>query len=226
LAAATGALQNSIKTEPSGKIGTADGIRSDDQEGAMNKPDSTRKPHANLPLGMERRATPRFGCDRGVQCWKDGYNHAAIWGTFIDLSVTGCSIQTPTPIPPGTRLSMVFTLYGSSIRIGGEVRTLHGAVMGVAFKTMTKVEHGKLSAAVQRLAGGKNTGSEVIMNTQATVLRLQRWFKENDLLTRAIFQRLLDGSFDPALESSASTLVDRATAHYSLEKAAAEISNR
>ncbi len=184
----------------------------------MNKPDSTQKLHASLPSSIDRRVTPRFGCDRGVQCWKEG-SHVPFWGTFIDLSVTGCNIHLPTPLPPGTRLNIVFTLFGSSIRVRGEVRTLHGTAMGVAFATMTETEQSKLCAAVQRLADGKTTGSAVVVNTQAAVQRLQRWFKNNDLLTREIFQRLVDGSFDPAFETSAARSVE-------LEKAAAGFSNR
>jgi hypothetical protein len=177
----------------------------------MTKPDSNHKPHANLPPGMERRVTPRFDCDRGVQCWKEG-SHIALWGTFVDLGMTGCSIQTPTPLPQGARLSMVFTLYGTSIRVGGVVRTLEGDVMGVAFTAMTRVEQDKLAAAVRRLADGRNTGSEEVINTQAAVQRLQRWFKTHELLTRELFQRLLDGSFEPATETSAAPLMKKAAA--------------
>jgi len=184
----------------------------------MTKPVSDRKPHASLPSSMERRVTPRFGCDRGVQCWKEG-SHVPFWGTFVDLSLTGCSIHLPTPLSPGTRLNMVFTLFGSSIRIRGEVRTLHGAVMGIVFATITETEQNKLCAVVQRLADGRTTGSAVVMNTQAAVLRLQRWFKNHDLLTREIFQRLVDGSFDPAFENSAARSVEA-------EKTAAGFSNR
>jgi hypothetical protein len=173
----------------------------------LTKPVSNRKPHASLPPSMERRVTPRFGCDRGVQCWKEG-THVPFWGTFLDLSLTGCSIHLPTPLSPGTRLNMVFTLYGSNIRISGEVRTLHGDVMGVAFATMTETEQNKLFAVVQRLADGRTTGAAVVMNTQAVVLRLQRWFKNHDLLTREIFQRLVDGSFDPAFETSPTRSVE------------------
>jgi hypothetical protein len=191
----------------------------------MTKPDSTHKPHANLPVGMERRTTPRFDCDRGVQCWKGG-SHVSFWGTFIDLSVTGCSIKLPTPLPPGTRLTMVFILYGSSIRVSGVVRTLQDGVMGVAFGPLPEAEQSKLYTVVQRLANGRNTGSEAIVNTQATILRLQRWFKTHDLLTRELFLRLLDGSFDPALGSSPSPLMDRASKGFSMEKAATDLSNR
>jgi PilZ domain-containing protein len=178
-------------------------------EEAMNKPVNTHKPHATLPLGMERRNTPRFGCDRGVQCWKDG-THTPIWGTFINLSVAGCSIQTPTPLSPGARLSIVFNLHGSSIRISGVVRALHGTDMGIAFAAMTECQQNSLRAMVQRLADGRDTGSEVVMNTQAAVRRLERWFQEHDLLTRAIFERILDGSFNPAFETSAARSVQKA----------------
>jgi hypothetical protein len=121
---------------------------------------------------------------------------------------------------------MVFNLYGNSIRVSGVVRTLQDAVMGVAFGAITRVEQDKLSAAVQRLADGRKTGSEEVINTQAAVSRLQRWFKSHDLLTRELFQRLLDGSFDPALGSSASPLMDKASAGFSVDKAAAGFSNR
>jgi hypothetical protein len=156
-----------------------------------------------VPAMLDRRVSPRFTCDRGVQCWKDG-NHVAHWGTFVDLGLMGCSIHLlPTPLPVGTHLTLVFTLYGNNIRISGEVRMVHGAVMGVAFASMTEKVQNKLCEAVQRLADGRTTKSEVVLNTQAAVLRLQRWFKNHETLSRETFQRLLDGSFDPALETSA-----------------------
>jgi hypothetical protein len=195
------------------------------EEGFMSKADSTHKPHANLPPGVERRTTPRFDCDRGVQCWKDG-SHVSIWGTFVDLSVTGCSISLPTPLPPGARLTMVFNLFGSSIRVSGVVRTLKDAVMGVAFAAMPEAEQSKLCTVVQRLADGRNTGSAAVLNTQAAIQRLQRWFQKHDLLTRELFQRLVDGSFDPALGSSVSPLMDKVSAGFSMEKAAADPSHR
>ncbi|MGZ4817790.1 MAG: PilZ domain-containing protein [Terriglobales bacterium] len=191
----------------------------------MNKPSTDRKPHKNLPPGMERRKTPRFGCDRGVQCWKDGIS-AAFWGEFIDLSMTGCCIHTPTPLPPRTRLKMVFTLFGTSIRVSGEVRTLHGAVMGVAFAAMTEAEQAKLSNMLKRLADGRSTNSDVIMNTQAAVLRLERWFKTHDLLTRDLFHRIVDGQFDPATEAKVNPLMDKASARFSVEEVAASMLRR
>ena len=86
-----------------------------------------------VPATMDRRVTPRFVCDRGVQCWKEG-SHVAYWGTFSDLGLTGCSVHLlPTPLPVGTHLTMVFALYGNNIRISGDVRMVHGAIMGIAF---------------------------------------------------------------------------------------------
>lgn len=180
----------------------------------MRKPVSTHRPHANLPPGVERRTTPRFDCDRGVQCWKD-VSHVPLWGTFIDLSVTGCSMNLPTPLSPGTRLTMVFNLYGSSIRVSGVVRTLKDAVMGVAFAAMPEAEQSKLCTVVQRLADGRNTGSAAVLNTQAAIQRLQRWFQKHDLLTRELFQRLVDGSFDPAFETSTCRSVEKSAAGFS-----------
>jgi hypothetical protein len=180
----------------------------------MSKPDSTHKPHANLPPGVERRTTPRFDCDRGVQCWKDG-SHVPLWGTFIDLSLTGCSMNLPMPLSTGTRLTMVFNLFGSSIRVSGVVRTVKGAVLGIAFAAMPEAEQSKLCTVVQRLADGRNTGSAAVMNTQAAILRLQRWFQKHDLLTRELFQRLVDGSFDPAIETSSCRSVEKSAAGFS-----------
>ncbi len=171
----------------------------------MTKPERKPNSHQNLPTlpaGMDRRVSPRFDCDRGVQCFHN--NNRVFWGTFVDLSLTGCSIHLlPTPLPAGSHLSMVFTLYGNNIRISGDVREVHGEVMGVSFATMTEREQAKLCEAVQRLADGRTTKSEVVINTQAAMQRLQRWFKTHDLLTQEIFQRLLEGSFDPAFETAA-----------------------
>jgi len=186
------------------------------------KSSGERKPHSNLPPGMERRKTPRFGCDRGVQCWKEG-SASAFWGSFIDLSMTGCSIHTSTPLPPRTKLRMVFTLFGTHIRVLGEVRTLYGAVMGVAFSSMSEADQDKLADMLQRLADGKGTNANVVMNTQAAVLRLQRWFSNHEVLTRDLFQRILDGTFDPAIDSKPNPLMEKAAARASMEDMAAKV---
>jgi hypothetical protein len=186
------------------------------------KPNGERKPHANLPPGMERRKTPRFGCDRGVQCWKEG-TAASFWGSFIDLSMTGCSIHTSSPLPPRTKMRMVFTLFGTNIRVLGDVRTLHGAVMGVAFTGMSEADQDKLADMLQRLADGKGTKANVVMNTQAAVLRLQRWFANHEMLTKELFQRIVEGAYDPATDSKSNPMMERAAARVSIEDMAAKV---
>ena len=191
----------------------------------MGKADEGHKPHANLPPGLERRTIPRFDCDRGVQCWKEG-SLVAFYGSFDDLSMTGCSIQTTTPLPPGSRIRIVFTLFGTSIRVQGSVRSQNGNVMGIGFAGMVEGEQKKLAAALQRLADGADTGSEMIMNTQAAIQRLQRWFKMHDLLTRDLFERLVDGRYDPALGSNTSPMMDKAAANSAVDKVVSGFSRR
>ena len=118
---------------------------------------------------------------------------------------------------------MVFNLFGTSIRVSGEVRTLHGAVMGVAFAAMTEAEQVKLSNVLKRLADGRSTNSDLMVNTQAAVLRLERWFKTHDLLTRDLFHRIVDGQFDPATEAKVNPLMEKAGARFVVEEVAASM---
>ncbi len=152
-------------------------------------------------LGIERRLTPRFDCDRGVQFWRDN-SHSPLWGEFVDLGMTGCAIHSTTQLSPGSRIRMAFTLFGTTVRCAGEVRTAHDGVMGVLFTSIPPAEQQKLRAAVQRLADGSDAGAEAMVQAQQAVARLQRWFNQHDLLSREMFQRLLRGEHEPAADGS------------------------
>ncbi len=152
-------------------------------------------------LGVERRVTPRFDCDRGVQFWRDG-SHSPLWGEFVDIGMTGCAIHSPTQLSPGSRMRMTFTLFGATIRCAGEVKTSRDGVMGVLFTSVLPAEQQKLRAAVQRLADGGESGAEAVVQAQQAVARLQRWFKQHDLLSREMFQSLLQGEHEPASDAS------------------------
>ncbi len=52
----------------------------------------------------ELRTTPRFRCQNSIEVHVNG--GASFWGTVADLSLTGCYVEMPIPLEPGTKLKV------------------------------------------------------------------------------------------------------------------------
>ncbi len=104
------------------------------------------------PAAGNRRAVPRYLCDRGVQVWKQG-ELVSVYGKLHDLSLGGCAIETPQPFPVGTSVRLAMALFGLNVRALGEVRTsLAGRGMGIKFTSVRPEDISRLHAVVGRLS--------------------------------------------------------------------------
>jgi PilZ domain len=52
----------------------------------------------------ELRTTPRFRCQNSIEVHVNG--GASFWGTVADLSLSGCYVEMPIPLEPGTKLKV------------------------------------------------------------------------------------------------------------------------
>jgi hypothetical protein len=52
----------------------------------------------------ELRLNPRFRCQNSVEVHLD--SGASFWGTVADLSLSGCYVEMPIPLEPGTRVKV------------------------------------------------------------------------------------------------------------------------
>jgi PilZ domain len=56
------------------------------------------------PGNMELRTNPRFRCQNSIEVHVNG--GASFWGTVADLSLSGCYVEMPIPLEPGTKLKV------------------------------------------------------------------------------------------------------------------------
>jgi len=56
------------------------------------------------PVNTELRTTPRFRCQNSIEVHVNG--GASFWGTVADLSLSGCYVEMPIPLEPGTKLKV------------------------------------------------------------------------------------------------------------------------
>jgi hypothetical protein len=95
-----------------------------------------------LPAGMndsfraelkgERRKSPRVKCEVPVELRPEG--EAQMFGKVSDLSVGGCFVEMPIPLPPGGRFEIALWLGENKVRLKGEVvSSAPGFGIGVRF---------------------------------------------------------------------------------------------
>ena len=53
---------------------------------------------------IELRKSPRFRCQNSIEVHVNG--GASFWGTVADLSLSGCYVEMPIPLEPGTKLKV------------------------------------------------------------------------------------------------------------------------
>ena len=110
------------------------------------------KPKSQTSTQEDRRATPRFDCDRSVQYWKED-EKTPTWGTLDNISMTGCFVSTRWPLPAQTRVRVVVFLCGLKISASGQVRVSRpDEGMGIMFTGLPRESKVRLNKAVQRLA--------------------------------------------------------------------------
>ena len=110
------------------------------------------KPKPQAAVQEDRRATPRFDCDRSVQYWKDD-EKTPTWGTLENISLNGCFVSTRWPLPAQARLRVVIYLYGLKISAAGQVRVSRpDEGMGLMFTGLSRESQIRLKKAVKRLA--------------------------------------------------------------------------
>jgi hypothetical protein len=158
------------------------------------------KPKVQPQVQEDRRAMPRFDCDRSVQYWKED-EKTPTWGTLENISLSGCFVTTRWPLPVQTRVRVVIFLHGLKISASGQVRAPRADEgMGIMFTSLSRESRVRLKKAVQRLAqksgettavgtqqGGKNGSEEMLEAVRA-------WFDQNLTMSWAEF-------FDIAIRS-------------------------
>ena len=86
----------------------------------------------NFRSAVERRRSPRMKCSVSVELHPPG--QTVIWGKGSDLSVGGCFVEMPIPLPVETGFAMALWLGETKLRLHGQVAsTSPGFGIGVRF---------------------------------------------------------------------------------------------
>jgi hypothetical protein len=102
---------------------------------------------------LERRATPRFAVDAPASV-QVGYDGPMFRGRIVNLSLTGCYIQTiaGTKIPADTAVEIEFLLMGVSIQLSALFKwSKPKAGMGFRFIAMEKDSRMSLEEMLREL---------------------------------------------------------------------------
>jgi hypothetical protein len=86
----------------------------------------------------------------------------------------------------------VLLVYGTRVRVAGEVRSTREKTMGVLLTAIHRDDRGKFQAVRNRL-GSRDAPTYMPVNVSDAVLRqIEAWFEEREVLSRDQLQQLLD----------------------------------
>lgn len=104
----------------------------------------------DVPKG-ERRALPRLRCSASIELHPLG-QAAPIMAGIADLSLGGCFVDMPMPLPIGTRLKVVLWLDAVKVQTPAEVSNSRpGFGIGLHFRDLPPDEQAKLQAYLAKI---------------------------------------------------------------------------
>jgi hypothetical protein len=100
---------------------------------------------------IEGRKNPRFRCQNSVEVHV--HQGASFWGTAADLSLDGCYIEMPIPLPPGTKLRVGIWFGQTKAWADAQVshRTL-GLGVGLKFTQISEQDRDQIRRFLESLA--------------------------------------------------------------------------
>ena len=150
---------------------------------------------AGIPATSAKAAQP-FAC-KAPTC--------APWGTFTDLSISGCYIELKATFPVGAIVDLELELNGVRAQLKGEVRVSYPFLgMGVAFRDVTVEGRQQIEAmidtvrpsirkvpAVEPEETAHASSMPIIVNAAAALQVLAEFFEVHVQMTKDEFVRLL-----------------------------------
>jgi hypothetical protein len=154
---------------------------------------------------QERRRNPRYKCE-GSATFRVAGTNVRTWGTFTDLSCSGCYVELKATFPAGAIIDLELELNGVRAQVKGEVRVSYPFLgMGVAFRDMTTENRMQIQAMIESILPAPlkrsvvaepekavHPGSmPIILNPAAALQALADFFDGHTLLSKDEFIRLL-----------------------------------
>ena len=104
----------------------------------------------NFRPSQERRQSTRVKCSVSAELHPAG--QAVIWGKASDLSMGGCFVEMPIPLPVKTKLDVALWLGETKLRLQGEVATAApGFGVGVRFSQLSQATQDCLRQHIETL---------------------------------------------------------------------------
>jgi Tfp pilus assembly protein PilZ len=101
----------------------------------------------------ERRDNTRYPCEGKVKIYREGAA-SAFWGIVSDLSYGGCYVESPSPLPVGSRIKLSLTILDMDLEVEGKVAAVHPMVgMGIMFLSCSAQTNQSLEQMLSTLAG-------------------------------------------------------------------------
>ena len=176
-----------------------------DQQPAQPFPESAPVPAPSEPEAPpERRRNPRYKCE-GSATFRTQGSDVRTWGTFTDLSISGCYVELKATFPVGAMIDLELELNGMRAQLKGEVRVSYPFLgMGVAFRERTPENLRQVQAMVDSVTpsvqkarpieadtSGHASSLPIIVNAGAALQALADFFDKHVLLSKEEFIRLL-----------------------------------
>ncbi len=99
----------------------------------------------------DRRATPRMKCASSAEIYPAGAG-SPIRTRTVDLSLGGCFLEMPNPLPKGTRIRIALWVKEFKVWANGEVVTsTPGFGIGVKFTEMTEQDKSQLGVFIDSM---------------------------------------------------------------------------
>ena len=101
--------------------------------------------------GQVLRLQQRYACSGTAEVTAEG--GAALMCGLTDLSISGCYVETPSPLPTYTRVNLRLTVSGAQLNARGTVRNSHAAIgMGISLSEMSNADQRQLHEVIKSLA--------------------------------------------------------------------------
>jgi PilZ domain len=176
-------------------------VREPDREPDASAPAAAPAP---APAPGERRRSPRYKCEGSAEFRVAG-SAVRTWGTFTDISVTGCYVEMTATFPVGATVDLGLELHGVRVQVQGEVRVSYPYLgMGIAFTEISDQNRMRLRDLIDSLAPPSLTktaeGAEavpgslalpLVVNPAAALQAVADFFEKRGLLTKEEFVQIL-----------------------------------
>jgi len=99
-----------------------------------------------------KRRYPRYPCDTGVKILPE-FGSKSFWGTLSDISLGGCYVCIPSPLPVGQTVTLTIKTANLDLDVAGKAVSSHpGFGMGVAFQRFARESEQKLKTLLDHIA--------------------------------------------------------------------------